>query len=151
MDRISEGIEDGGDFPIDAGTMPPDICHRQGDQFGKRSWPIHAHAKRVGAEMASSSQAIAAASADHVTLAADDVAAKEVADVRADFNDLADKLVADGHRYGYRLLCPLVPLVNVNVRAADTGVVHPNQHVVDADRWLGDTFKPKPPFGLPLD
>ncbi len=57
------------------------------------------------------------------------------ADVGADLDDLAHELVADHHRHGDGLLRPGVPVVDVQVGAADAGAVHADQHVVDADRW----------------
>ena len=76
---------------------------------------------RVRAQMPPAGQAVAAAAADDVPLAADDVAGREVVDVGADLDDLADELVADHHRHRDRLLRPGVPVVDVHVGAADAG------------------------------
>ena len=77
--------------------------------------------ERVRAEMAAAGQAVAAASADDVAFAADDVAGLKIGDVGADLDDFADEFVADDHRHGDGLLRPLVPLVDVQVGAADAG------------------------------
>ena len=52
--------------------------------LGEGPRPVHAHARGVLAEVAPAGQAVAAAAADHVPLAADEVAGLEVGDVRAD-------------------------------------------------------------------
>ena len=82
---------------------------------------LHADAVRVRAEMAAPGHAVAAAPADDVALAADEVADLEVADVRADLDDLADELVPDHQRHRNRPLRPRVPVVDVQVGAADPG------------------------------
>ena len=61
------------------------------------------------AQVAAAGHAVAAASADDVPLAADEVARAEVVHVRADLDDLADELVPDHHRHRDRLLRPRVP------------------------------------------
>jgi hypothetical protein len=77
-----------------------------------------------------------------VAFAANDLAGTEVAHVRADLDYTADKLVADDHRHRDGLLRPLVPLVDVHVRAADTGAEHADQNVIDAEGRLVDVFEP---------
>ena len=68
-------------------------------------------------------EAVAAAAADHVALAADEVAGVEVADVGADLDDLADELVAHDERRLDGRRCPGIPGLDVQVRAADAGLV----------------------------
>ncbi len=58
---------------------------------------VDADALSVGAEMPTACHAIAAAPADDVALAADDVPGIEVVDIGADLHNFADKLVTDGH------------------------------------------------------
>src|SRR3569833_1719895 len=93
--------------------------------------------------MAASSEAVAAASADDVALATDDVAGEEVVDVGADGDDFADELMADGHWHGDGFLRPLIPVVNVDVGAADAGVLDADEDVVDAHGGLGNVFGPE--------
>ena len=114
-------------------VVDPDVGHRQRQVLGERPGPIDADALGVLAQVPPAGQAVAAAAADHVPLAADDLADVEVLDVRADLDDLADELVADHHRHRDRLLRPGVPGLDVHVGAADPGAQHLDQHVVDAD------------------
>ena len=57
----------------------------------------------------------------------------------------------DGHRHLDRALRPLVPVVDVHVGAADGGLLHADQHIVRADRGLGDVRHPDARFCLGLD
>src|SRR5579884_3152606 len=122
MHRITERVEDGCDFPVDGRIMPPDVAHRQGDVLGECAWPVNAYALRVSAKMAPARQAIAAAAANDVTFTADNFAGMKIVDVRANFCNFADKLVADGHRHGDRVPRPLVPLIDMEISSTDSGV-----------------------------
>jgi hypothetical protein len=72
-----------------------------------------------------------------MALARDDHAGRIIVDVLADLDDFADELVADHHRDGNRLLRPLIPLVDVQIGAADGGALDLDQHVVGARFGLG--------------
>ena len=67
----------------------PDVGHRQGEVFGKGPGPVDADAAGVVAQVAASRQAVAAAAADDVSFAGDDLAGRKVVDVGADRDDLA--------------------------------------------------------------
>ena len=113
--------------------MVPDVRDRQDDLLGERAVALDAEADRVRAEVPAAGPAVAAAAADDVALAADDVAGREVADVAADLEHLADELVADDERRLDRLLGPRIPVGDVEVGAADAGLVDADPDVVDAD------------------
>ncbi len=89
-------------------------------------------------------QAVAAPSTNDMAFAADDVAGKEVADIRSHRNNFADKFVPNRHRNRDRLLRPIVPLINMDVGSADAGVSHTDQDIIDtADFGFWYLFKPK--------
>ena len=71
---VAEGVEDGGHLLVDAGPVVPHVRHRQGDVLGEGPVTADAEADAVGAEVAPTGQAVAAAPADDVALAADEVA-----------------------------------------------------------------------------
>ena len=68
----------------------------------------------------------------------------EVGDVGADGGDFADELMADDHGDGDGLLGPLVPLVNVDVGAADAGLADADQDVVNAKSGSGTSSSQRP-------
>ena len=105
----------------------------------------------MGAQVAATGHAVTAAAADDVTLAAHEVADLEVADVRAEADDLADELVPDDHRHGNRLARPLVPVVDVEIGAADPRLPDADQDVVDPDVRLGNVLEPEAFGGLRFD
>src|ERR1035438_8649914 len=102
-----------------------------------------AHAAGMGAQVAAPGEAVAAASAHHMALAAHDIAGEEIGDVGAHLDDPSDELMADGHRHGDGLLRPVVPFINVDVRAADSGPQYLDHHIVDPDFGHVHVFEPE--------
>ena len=148
---VAVGVENRGDVQVDARAVYPDVGHRQGNVLGEGARPIHADARRVGAEVASARHAVAAAPADHVALAGNDLPGVEVVDVVAHLDDFADEFVADHHRHRYCLRRPLVPLVDMQVGAADRCFLYLDQNVVEAGFRLRDVFHPDALAGFALD
>src|ERR1035438_5046176 len=100
-------------------------------------------ANRCRAQMAAARQAIAAAAADHVPFATDDIAGIEIRHVGADLGDLAHEFVPDHQAHRDGLARPIVPLIDVHVGAANARAMHADQDVVDADAGLLDVFQPE--------
>jgi hypothetical protein len=98
----------------------------------------------VGAEVAAAGQAVAAVAADDVSLAADEIADGIPADVGAHAGDASDELVSDLHRHGNRPLRPCVPLVDVDVGAADGSALNLDENVVGSDLGFRDVHQPQP-------
>ena len=141
MDGVAKGIENGG--------RRPDRSRRCGSQtlvigndnvLGKGAWTIDADSFGVLHKMSAAGQAVAAAPANDVPFATDDVAWMKVRHVGADFHDFAHEFVPHHHWNRDRLLSPSVPVVDVNVRAANARPIHFDQHIVDADGGFGDVF-----------
>jgi hypothetical protein len=148
---IPERIEDRRDVLVDARSVVPDVRHRQRDQLGKGTRPVDPDTLRVSAQVAPAGHAVAAASADDMALAADQVADVKVVHVRPHRDDLAHELVPDHQRHRDRPLRPGIPSLDVHVGAADAGPVHPDQHVVDAVLGLGHLLQPQAGLGAALD
>src|ERR1700691_4086865 len=148
MHRVPERIEDGGDLLIDIVSMSPDIGHGQRNKFREGARSIHAHTKRVRAEMPSPGQAVAAPSTNDMAFAADNVAGIEVINIRSDFDNFPDKFVPNRHGDWNRLLRPIVPLINMDVRSADAGVSDTDQDIIDTDVGFRYLFKPEPRLRL---
>src|SRR5665213_933529 len=122
MHRVAKWIEDRRYFLIDRRIVAPDIGHWQGDEFREGSRPVDPHALGMRAQVPPPGQTVSTPSTNHMALTAYDVAGEEVVDVRSHGYNFANKLMANRHRYGNCLLRPLVPLVNVHIRATDTGI-----------------------------
>lgn len=103
------------------------------------------------AQMPPTSEAVATASTDHMSFAADNFTGMKVDNIRADLDDFAHELMTDNHWHGNSFLCPLVPIVDMDIGAANSGPIDTNQHVIDADCRFGHLVEPKPRFRLLLN
>jgi threonine dehydrogenase-like Zn-dependent dehydrogenase len=65
---------------------------------------------------------------------------------RESLDDFAAELMPGCQRHRYRALCPVIPLVDVNVGAADRRLVDLNQDIVVADLGHRDILHPDPTF-----
>jgi hypothetical protein len=105
----------------------------------------------MSTEMTTPGQAVSATAANDVPFAADDLAGMEVVHVRPDRDDFAGELVSNGHGDRDSGACPLVPVVNVHVCAADSCVGDADQNIIDADGRFGYIFQPQSGCRLALD
>src|ERR1700691_3889481 len=94
--------------------------------------------------------AVTTTPADHVALDADNVSGIKIVHVGSDGGDLADKLMTNHHRHRDGSLRPIVPLEDVHIGAADAGVTHTDQNVIDANGRLRHIFQPQPAFSATL-
>ena len=117
-------------------------------KFGKRALAIHADALRVRAKMTPAGETIAAMSADDVAFAGDEIARRKTLHAIADAFDHADEFMADDHRHRDRFLRPRVPVINVNVGAADRCFLNPDENVVAADFRHRDFLQPESRLAL---
>jgi hypothetical protein len=92
--------------------------------------------------MPSPCKAVSATTADDMAFPTHDIARMEVVYIRTDFHDLPDKFMTDGHWDGDGLSCPLVPLVNMDIRSANTGIPNADQYIIDADGRFCNLFQP---------
>jgi hypothetical protein len=86
-------------------------------------------------------------SARDVTLADNEIAAREPFHVIADKIDNADKFVADRHRHRDRFLRPGVPVIYVDVGAADGRFHDADEHIICADFGNRNFLEPQARFG----
>src|SRR5207247_4569172 len=92
-----------------------------------------------------------APAADDVSLAADDLPAEHRSHACAQLHHLTHELVADHQRRLDCVLRPLVPALDVEVRAADPGAENAKQHLARPGLRLGDVLQPQAWFPLRLD
>jgi hypothetical protein len=113
MDGIAKRVEEGCNITVYVAVVMPHIGHWQGNVFAKCAGSIHANALGICTQVASSCQAVSAATTNDVTLSTNDIAWKKPSDIGTDFDDFSDKLVTNNERNGDGFLCPGVPFVNV--------------------------------------
>ena len=113
--------------------------------------PVDADADGVAAQMTPPGAAVAAVAAGHMALARDPVADLQAADFHADFGDFADERMADDHRNRDGGLRPFVPVVDMDVGAADRRLLDLDQHVIVADGGQRGVLHPDAGLGLGLD
>ncbi len=96
-------------------------------------------------------QTISTSTTDDMSFARHNLSRKEIVNVRADFDDLSNELVADYHGHGNRLLSPSIPLIDVQIGSANSRPVDSYQDIVDTDLRFWNIFQPKPRFRFPFD
>ena len=141
--RIAKRIEDGSRIAVDARIVTPHVRHRQCNQFGETPRPVHAHTRCIRAQMPHACHPVAASPAYDVPFSGNQFTRLEIVDVGTGFNDLSHKLMPNGHRDGNRLLRPIVPIEDVNVRSANARAQNTDQNVVNTDCGLGNVFEPE--------
>ena len=151
MRRVAVGIEECGQFRRNLIRYRPQVRRRHGDVFGKRAVAVHADADRVRAQVLLAGAAVAAHAADDVAFGADALAERVAAHAGAHVDDAADEFVTDHQPRLDHALRPLVPLINVQVGAADRGLFELDQHIVRTDLGNRYLFHPDPARGFALD
>ena len=132
--RVAERIEAREDVQRDRRVHGHGVCRRDAQVLGKRAVAVHAHALRVLAQVTPARQAVAAHPADDVALAVHQVALLEALHQAPDLLDDSYELVADDHRGLDRALGPVVPVVDVDVRPADRGLLDADKDVARAGK-----------------
>src|SRR5258708_2883684 len=140
---VAEGVEDGGNVEADARLVPPHVRSGQRDVLGEGTWMVDPHPFRVRALDAPAGHAVAATAAHQVALTAHEVTLTQLLHVGSDFHDLADELMPDDKRHWHVRPCPAIPVVDVQVRTADTSSEHTDQNVVPAQGRNGHVLKPE--------
>ena len=97
----------------------PRVARWDRNKLGPGSGAINADAQCIWAEVAAAGETIPAMPASDVTLPDNKIALRKSAHICSNRRDLADEFVANGHRHGNCLLRPIIPVVNVNIGAAD--------------------------------
>src|SRR5699024_9677938 len=136
---IAQRVEDRSEVGVDPVVVDPGIGRGDDDVVGEGAVPVHPDADRVDAQVPAACPAVATGAAHEVPLTGDAVTDGDVGDRRPDLVDLAVELVADHlGRPGDRAGRPLVPPVEVEIGAAETGPQHADPHLVGGGVWFGD-------------
>jgi hypothetical protein len=147
---VAVGIEEGGDLRGDLRRDQPQVLRGHADVFGEGAVAVDADAAGMGAEMAAAGAAVAALAAGEVAFGRDTVADLVVVDARTHFDDAADELVADDKAGRDRALGPFIPLIDVEVGAADGGLLDLDEHLVHAGRRRRHALHPDALLGPAL-
>ena len=142
MDAYSCGMD---------GIELPDVGLGNDDVFGEGAVGVDADDLHVLADVRLADAALQALAAGHVHFGGDEVAFLHAGDFVADGFDRAAELVAGNERRMNAALRPLVPLVNVQVGAADGGHLDLDQHVGRAKLRFGNFADFRARCGLRLN
>ena len=148
---VAERVEDRRDVVRDVVGQREDVLCGNGDVFGEGTLTGDADADVVVAEVAAACPAVAAVATGHVPFDRDTLTHLEPVGLRAEPNDLTGELVTDHHRHRDRLLCPLVPFVDVQIGAADRCLRHPDEDVTIGGTRDLDLLHPQSAFRPGLD
>ncbi len=151
MGGVAQGVEAGENIPWDGGIAVPDVGHRDAQILGKSSRPVNPHTAGIHAQVAAAGQAVAAAAADQVPFAGDNVTGLKIMHVVADIRDRTDKFVPDVHGNRNRFLGPGIPVIYMNVGAANGSFVDFNQDIIDTDLRHINIFQPNAGFRFGFD
>ena len=110
--------------------------------------PVMEKIKDIVAQMPPAGHAVSAMPANHVPLAAHQLADAEVTNVFAELNDFADELMPHHERHQDGFAGPVVPFVNVQIGAADAGATHLDEDVIGRHPGLRNVLEPKSFSGL---
>ena len=151
MGGVSQRIKAGENIQRDIGITVPDIGHRNAQIFGISAGSVHTDSAGAHAQVAPAGQTVATTAANHMPLTGDQVAGLKIMDIAADLGHPADKLMADMHGHGYGFPGPIIPIVNMDIGAADCGFMDLYQHIVDTNLRNGHFFQPQSRFRSGLD
>jgi hypothetical protein len=140
VDGVAERVKDARHVAIHALAMMPDVCHRQGDVFGKCAGPIDADPLCVSAKVPPSGQTVATTPADDVPSPETTSPGKKSVTFAPTSTISADELVPDNHRHRNGALSPSVPLIDMEISAANAGAVDPDEDIIDAATRFGDVL-----------
>src|SRR5579864_3167243 len=129
MHGVAQRIEDGCVLKRDSGIELPDIRFGDHDVFGEGAIGIHAYDLYVLADVRLAGTALQALAASHMHLGGNEVAFLDAGDFVAKGRYLAAELVSGNQRRMDAVLRPAVPVVYVQVGAADGRDLDLNQDV----------------------
>src|SRR5690606_20280460 len=148
---VAVGIEERGQLRRHLVRDRPQVAGRHHDVLGEGAVAVDPDPDRVRAQVRAPAAAVAAVAADDVALGGHALADAVAVHARADLGDAADELVPDHQPGPDGALAPLVPQVDVQVGAADRGLLDLDQHFVGARGGHRHVLHPDALSGLALD
>ena len=144
VERVAHRIVNAADVERDVVVEMPDVRRRHRDVLGETAVAIDADDLRVRADVRVAGAAEQASAVDDVAFGGHAIAFAHVGDEAADLHDFAGELVADDDRRFHAPLRPRVPIVDVNVGAADAGATHAISTSSSRIVGSGTFFRTKP-------
>jgi hypothetical protein len=119
----------------------PDVRRRHRDVFRETAVAIHPDdfCERTYVRVAGAAKQ--ASPVDNVSFSRDAVSLANVGDEGSDFDDIAGEFVADNERRPASSACPRIPIVYMNVSAADSGSANFDQNLIISDLRLGNILQ----------
>jgi hypothetical protein len=148
---VAVRIEESGELGRNLVRDRPQVRGRHRDVLGERAGAVDADADRVRTQVLLAGAAVAADAADDMAFGRDALPQCIPAHARTHVDDAADELVADDQTRLDHALRPLVPLVDVQVGAADRGLFELDEHLVRPDLGQRHLLHPDALGGLALD
>ena len=133
MHRVAQRVENGADFVRNVIRQRHHVECRQFQILGKGALLVHPDAAGAGVQVELACPALARVGLDQMPLARAALTHHQICNIAPDFDDLARELMAGDHRHRHSVRCPFVPVPDVNIGAANSGLLHLDQHLVGAD------------------
>ena len=111
------------------------IILRNDKILSKRTIPVYTNANGITAEVLAAFTTVTADTAGDVAFTGHDLAHFILGYCRADFNDFTTILVADRRSDFDRFLGPFIPVVNMQIGAADGGLMDFDLDIIGANFW----------------
>ena len=131
MGSVAEGVKEGDDVFIVIGIDLDDIIGRYADVFGKGTVALNADALGILTPLGVSGAAVAAMTAYDVAFTGNDLADLEALYAFTKGRYFTNVFMADVDADGDILLSPFIPVVYVDVSAADRCLMDLDQHIID--------------------
>src|SRR5690606_13364513 len=148
---VAVGIEERGKLRRHLIRDRPQVAGRHHDVLGEGAVAVDPDPDRVRAQVRAPAAAVAAVAADDMALGGDALADAVAVHARADLGDAAHELVPDHQPGPDGALAPFVPQVDVQVGAADRGLLDLDQHLVGTGLGHRHVLHPDALSGLALD
>ena len=148
---VAEGIKEGHHILVQILINEDHIGFGDAQIFGKGTVPIHTHGHGVLAPLDVAVVAVAAAVAGDVTLARDPLTDLQTGDTFTQGSNLTHIFVANGHRGLDMLHRPGIPVVDMDIGAADGGFMNLDQYLTGAGCRHGNLPQFQAGAGLRFD
>jgi len=151
VDGVAEWVEHGCRVVVDVGGYRVDVECRYGQVLREPAVALHPDSDRVAAQMAPPGPAVSAMATCDVAFGGGPVADRDAGHPLADRRHGPHEFVTDREWSGHRGCRPVVPIVDVEVGAADRHSTDSDEYIVRSDGGGWNLFEFEPGRGSRLD